>query len=72
MWYLLICIQPATNKINQVIEHTAKFVAKQGAVIEEALKKKQANNPNFSFMSEGDRLHPYYLYLVSRERGKDF
>jgi hypothetical protein len=55
---------PDTQKLNSIIKKTALFISHQGGQMEILIKAKQANNPQFSFLSlEGD-LHPYYKHIL--------
>lgn len=40
------------------------FVARQGTQMEIMIKAKQKHNPQFSFLSLYDPLHPYYRFLL--------
>lgn len=51
-------------KLNAIIEKTALFISQQGAQMEILLKMKQANNPQFQFLSFDSPLHPYYRHLL--------
>jgi hypothetical protein len=55
--------------MQQVISHTAKFVAQNGTVVEHALMRKQADNPDFAFLKPDHSLYPYYSSLLSAELG---
>ncbi|GLH11240.1 Protein suppressor of white apricot [Gryllus bimaculatus] len=57
-------ILPDTVKLNAIIEKTALFISKQGPQMEILLKMKQANNPQFLFLSYDAPLHPYYRHLL--------
>ena len=58
------CLQPDSVKLNAIIEKTALFISQQGAQMEILLKMKQANNPQFQFLSFDSSLHPYYRHLL--------
>lgn len=58
------CFQPDSVKLNAIIEKTALFISQQGAQMEILLKMKQANNPQFQFLSFDSQLHPYYRHLL--------
>ncbi len=47
-----------------MIEKTAGFVRKGGGQMEVLLRVKQAGNPLFAFLTPGDRLHPFFRWLV--------
>ncbi|KAJ4445452.1 hypothetical protein ANN_07258 [Periplaneta americana] len=55
---------PDSVKLNAIIEKTALFISQQGAQMEILLKMKQANNPQFQFLSFDSPLHPYYRHLL--------
>ncbi|XP_043489382.1 splicing factor, suppressor of white-apricot homolog isoform X2 [Polistes fuscatus] len=55
---------PETQKLNAIITKTALFISRQGGQMEILLKAKQANNPQFSFLSIGEPLHPYYKFVL--------
>lgn len=40
------------------------FISNQGGQMEILIKAKQANNPQFSFLSVDGELHPYYKHLL--------
>lgn len=56
--------QPPTVKMNTIIEKTAEFVANHGAQMEIVIKAKQANNPQFDFLSFTHYLNPFYKHVV--------
>ena len=48
----------------ELIERTVTFLVKQAdPQVEILVKTKQAGNPQFAFMTPGDRLFPYYQHL---------
>ncbi|XP_017755130.1 PREDICTED: protein suppressor of white apricot isoform X1 [Eufriesea mexicana] len=55
---------PETQKLNAIITKTALFISRQGGQMEILIKAKQANNPQFSFLSIDGRLHQYYRYIL--------
>ncbi|XP_066599709.1 splicing factor, suppressor of white-apricot homolog isoform X2 [Prorops nasuta] len=62
---------PETQKLNAIITKTALFISHQGGQMEILIKAKQANNPQFSFLSIDGPLHPYYkLVLEAIKSGK--
>ncbi|KAK9804424.1 hypothetical protein WJX72_011952 [[Myrmecia] bisecta] len=54
---------PETERMHKIIAQTANYV-RESAQIEFVLRVKQANNPNFGFLLPGDRLHPYFRWMV--------
>lgn len=56
---------PATVKINQIIEKTAKFISSQGAQMEILLKTKQSANPQFNFLNHDGQFNSYYKYILA-------
>ncbi|XP_018577748.1 splicing factor, suppressor of white-apricot homolog [Anoplophora glabripennis] len=56
---------PKTVKENARIEKTAKFVCKQGPQMEILIKAKQGNNPQFSFLNQGDKLYKFYRHVLA-------
>ncbi|KAK0167449.1 hypothetical protein PV327_004846 [Microctonus hyperodae] len=64
-------VLPETQKLNAIITKTALFISRQGGQMEILIKAKQANNPQFSFLSIDGSLHPYYrLVLEAIKSGK--
>ncbi|XP_034237779.1 splicing factor, suppressor of white-apricot homolog isoform X2 [Thrips palmi] len=57
-------VLPERTKLNAIIEKTASFINTQGPQMEIILKMKQANNPQFSFLSFDCPLHAYYRHLL--------
>uniref|UniRef100_A0AAG5CU39 SURP motif domain-containing protein n=1 Tax=Anopheles atroparvus TaxID=41427 RepID=A0AAG5CU39_ANOAO len=55
---------PESMKEHAIIEKTAKFIASQDAQMEILLKTKQANNPQFEFLTQGSRLFRYYRHVL--------
>ena len=49
-----------------VVEKTAYFVARQGPQMEIVVKTKQANNPQFSFMSMDHKYNAYYKHVLKQ------
>lgn len=52
------------SSLQQVIAQTAGFVREAGGQSEFRLGVAQAGNPNFAFLRPGDRLFPYYRWLL--------
>ncbi|KAE8743534.1 hypothetical protein FOCC_FOCC010859 [Frankliniella occidentalis] len=57
-------VLPERTKLNAIIEKTAAFINTQGPQMEIILKMKQANNPQFSFLSFDCPLHAYYRHVL--------
>ncbi|XP_014213562.1 splicing factor, suppressor of white-apricot homolog isoform X2 [Copidosoma floridanum] len=57
-------IVPETQKLNAIIVKTALFISHQGGQMEVLIKTKQADNPQFSFLSIDGELYPYYKHLL--------
>ncbi|XP_032663725.1 splicing factor, suppressor of white-apricot homolog isoform X3 [Odontomachus brunneus] len=57
-------IVPETQKLNAIITKTALFISRQGSQMEILIKAKQANNPQFAFLSIDEPLHQYYRYVL--------
>lgn len=55
---------PATLKLNQIIEKTAKFISSQGPQMEILLKTKQASNAQFNFLNHDGQFNSYYKHIV--------
>eukprot|EP00897_Mesotaenium_endlicherianum_P008033 jgi/Mesen1/7258/ME000373S06330 len=56
---------PPTQKLHQIIAHTAKFICEHGGQAEIVLRVKQAGNANFDFLLPDHNLHPYFRFLVA-------
>ncbi|XP_011305382.1 splicing factor, suppressor of white-apricot homolog isoform X2 [Fopius arisanus] len=64
-------VLPETQKLDAIITKTALFISRQGSQMEILIKAKQANNPQFSFLSIDGPLHPYYkIVLEAIKSGK--
>lgn len=60
------------REIRNVLEKTAGYVARNGAVFEDRIRDKEAQNPKFSFLNPTDAYHPYYewrLFEIQSGRG---
>ncbi|CAG8515462.1 2051_t:CDS:2 [Funneliformis caledonium] len=57
-------ITPSDNRIDEIIERTAKFLnSSTDPQMEIVIQAKQANNPSFSFLNKDDPLYPYYRHV---------
>uniref|UniRef100_A0A1B0D972 SURP motif domain-containing protein n=1 Tax=Phlebotomus papatasi TaxID=29031 RepID=A0A1B0D972_PHLPP len=56
---------PPTVKLNAIIEKTARFIAMQGTQMEILIKTKQANNPQFEFLTQNGRFNRYYKFILT-------
>lgn len=56
---------PQTVKEYARIEKTALFVCRQGPQMEILIKAKQADNPQFSFLTVNDPLYKFYRHVLS-------
>lgn len=61
----LVYFQPKSRKHHEIIEKTAFFINDQGIQMEILLKMKQADNPQFNFLSFDNDLHPYYRHMLN-------
>lgn len=59
--------KPKSRKHHQIIESTAKQVAKDPQM-EIRLRVTEKDNPNFAFLLVGDELYNYYEYLVQMSK----
>ncbi|XP_029155742.1 splicing factor, suppressor of white-apricot homolog isoform X4 [Nylanderia fulva] len=57
-------ILPETQKLSAIITKTALFISQHGCQLEILIKTKQANNPQFAFLSIDEPLHQYYKFLL--------
>ncbi|XP_024884611.1 splicing factor, suppressor of white-apricot homolog isoform X2 [Temnothorax curvispinosus] len=57
-------VLPETQKLNAIIMKTALFISQHGSQLEILIKTKQANNPQFAFLSIDEPLHQYYKYVL--------
>ncbi|XP_067212675.1 splicing factor, suppressor of white-apricot homolog isoform X2 [Linepithema humile] len=57
-------VLPETQKLNAIITKTALFISQHGSQMEILIKTKQANNPQFAFLSIDGPLHQYYKYVL--------
>ncbi|XP_060534171.1 splicing factor, suppressor of white-apricot homolog [Cylas formicarius] len=56
---------PKTIKEYARIEKTALFVCRQGPQMEILIKAKQADNPQFRFLTQNDDLYKFYRHLLA-------
>ncbi|EXX78804.1 hypothetical protein RirG_011750 [Rhizophagus irregularis DAOM 197198w] len=62
------------REIRNILEKTAGYVARNGAVFEDRIRDKENGNPKFSFLNPEDAYHQYYqwrLVEVRAGRGTD-
>ncbi|CAL1689604.1 unnamed protein product [Lasius platythorax] len=57
-------ILPETQKLSAIITKTALFISQHGSQLEILIKTKQANNPQFAFLSIDEPLHQYYKFVL--------
>ncbi|KAF2674052.1 Surp module [Microthyrium microscopicum] len=60
--------------IRAIVEKTAGYVARNGAVFEDRIRQKEVNNAKFSFLSSHDAYYPFYAWRldeVKQGRGTD-
>lgn len=53
------------REIRDILEKTAGYVARNGAVFEDRIRDKEAQNPKFSFLSSSDAYHDFYQWRLS-------
>lgn len=63
---------PTSMKEHARIEKTAKFISTQGAQMEILIKTKQANNSQFDFLNQSNRLYPYYKHILNAIKNGEF
>jgi hypothetical protein len=62
--YQLNLYQPSDNRIDEIIERTAKFInSSTDPQMEIVIQAKQSNNPSFSFLNKDDPLYLYYKHV---------
>ncbi|KAL8738040.1 MAG: hypothetical protein Q9181_001108 [Wetmoreana brouardii] len=54
--------------IRAIVEKTAGYVARNGAVFEDRIREKEKHNPKFSFLSANDAYNPFYAWRLSEVR----
>ncbi|KAL1890398.1 SF3a splicing factor complex subunit [Ceratocystis pirilliformis] len=52
-------------EIRVILEKTAGYVARSGAVFEDRIRTKEGDNPKFSFLTPTDAYHPFYQWRLS-------
>ncbi|KAL5049856.1 hypothetical protein BDW71DRAFT_137907 [Aspergillus fruticulosus] len=60
--------------IRAIVEKTAGYVSRNGAVFEDRVREKERNNPKFSFLNSNDPYAPFYqwrLNEIKQGRGTD-
>ena len=57
--------------VRAIVEKTAGYVARNGAVFEDRIREKEKSNPKFSFLVPGDAYAPFYQWrLVEIKEGR--
>ncbi|KAL3956982.1 hypothetical protein ACCO45_009828 [Purpureocillium lilacinum] len=56
------------REIRNILEKTAGYVARNGAVFEDRIRDKESQNPKFSFLNASDAYFPYYQWRLSEIR----
>ncbi|KAI9163620.1 Pre-mRNA-splicing factor sap114 [Paramyrothecium foliicola] len=56
------------REIRNILEKTAGYVARNGAVFEDRIRDKESSNPKFSFLNETDAYHAYYQWRLTEIR----
>ncbi|KAK0390707.1 hypothetical protein NLU13_0210 [Sarocladium strictum] len=56
------------REIRNILEKTAGYVARNGAVFEDRIRDKERQNPKFSFLNPADAYNPFYLWRLSEIR----
>ena len=54
--------------IRAIVEKTAGYVARNGAVFEDRIRDKEKHNPKFSFLSANDAYNPFYAWRLTEVR----
>ncbi|GAD92210.1 pre-mRNA splicing factor, putative [Paecilomyces variotii No. 5] len=54
--------------IRAIVEKTAGYVARNGAIFEDRVREKEKNNPKFSFLNPNDAYAPFYQWRLSEIR----
>lgn len=53
------------REIRNILEKTAGYVARNGAIFEDRIREKNASNPKFSFLNQEDAYNSFYLWRLS-------
>ncbi|KAI6780569.1 Pre-mRNA-splicing factor-like protein [Emericellopsis cladophorae] len=56
------------REIRNVLEKTAGYVARNGAVFEDRIRDKEAQNPKFSFLNSADAYNAFYQWRLNEVR----
>lgn len=56
------------REIRNILEKTAGYVARNGAVFEDRIRDKESSNPKFSFLSSSDAYNAYYQWRLDEIR----
>ncbi|XWW94272.1 hypothetical protein V2A60_002215 [Cordyceps javanica] len=56
------------REIRNILEKTAGYVARNGAVFEDRIRDKEQTNPKFSFLNPEDAYHGYYQWRLTEVR----
>lgn len=56
------------REIRNILEKTAGYVARNGAVFEDRICEKERQNPKFSFLNPADAYNAFYLWRLSEIR----
>lgn len=54
--------------IRAIVEKTAGYVARNGAVFEDRIREKEKHNAKFSFLSANDAYNPFYAWRLNEVR----
>jgi splicing factor 3A subunit 1 len=56
------------REIRNILEKTAGYVARNGAVFEDRIRDKESSNPKFSFLNESDAYNAFYQWRLNEIR----
>lgn len=56
------------KEIRNILEKTAGYVARNGAVFEDRIRDKEQANPKFSFLNPADAYHEFYTWRLTEIR----